>query len=70
MVEMVESEKGNGGGWIAVGLTLLKSYAQCWGNENMGFFFFFEEEKFSTCFVLFFYLLPTLNIFLSAPGNL
>jgi hypothetical protein len=45
MVEMVESEKGNGGGWIAVGLTLLKSYAQCWGNENMGFFFFFLKRR-------------------------
>jgi hypothetical protein len=54
MVEMVESEKGNGGGWIAVGLTLLKSYAQCWGNENMGFFFFFflRGEIFNVfCFI-------------------
>jgi hypothetical protein len=54
MVEMVESEKGNGGGWIAVGLTLLKSYAQCWGNENMGFFFFLKRRNFQRVLFYFF----------------
>jgi hypothetical protein len=56
MVEMVESEKGNGGGWIAVGLTLLKSYAQCWGNENMGFFFFFLKRRNFLCVVFYFFI--------------